>query len=891
VVPSSVSHYKILEKLGEGGMGVVYKAQDTKLDRFVALKFLPSHVASSSEDKARFLQEAKAAAALNHNNICTIYGVDESDGTMFIAMEFIEGGILREKIPFARIDDALTIAMQIGEALQEAHTKGIVHRDVKADNVMLTSRGQAKVMDFGLAKLKGSLKLTKTSSTIGTLAYMAPEQIQGGDVDNRSDIFSFGVLLFEMLTGKLPFRGEHEAAMVYSIVNDEPENIQKYRSEVSAELTLIIEKALEKDPNDRYQTVADMVVDLRRVRKQSTKVSREHARPSEVAQTGGSTLTSSPAEPTPALRQQPGKSFPSKYKWWIAVGIVAVLIVAALAVRLLRGNVPELNPGMTTRVLEIPLTDIGYPGLSGDGNWTAFVAKDAGGKWHLYFMNTGGGEPKAITTESLGSNSAVDLSPDGSRVAYDGGVTGRDRSDIFLTSALGGGTSLIAQGGAVPLWQPDGKRIFYFSGFYWSTSSLRKLEVRSVTPEGTEGRLEFVDTISVPARYSLSLSPDGKSVVWLRTFPEGNYQEVVVHDLVTGAERQLTFNKKNCDEVCWASNDQIIFSSNRGGNTNLWMVPAEGGEQVQITHGLGPDLGIKISTDLKRLLYYERQDIGDFWIGSTSTGTTGQITFDDRRKFWPSLSPDGKLIAFAMYGADLLTWESAIYVSNRDGSNRRQLASNAGMILHSQLWSPDGSRIAYAARNPSLPDDSSLASKTYVIEPARTAIPRFIADGSPFVWLNADSVMVTNAGKSWLAVVSTGQVNQFFEDSTAAYPVRGGKSVLYYDYHQATRGVWIVDVDRMFKRTGTARRLNVDDRKDGYTYWTLSPSRDFVMLRKPGGKLLKIWLSSGKEELIPGTFSNIDDAENVSLSPGTNEFIYDVRRTKGRLVMIENMFN
>ena len=269
-------------------MGVVYKAEDTKLDRLVALKFLPERLSASAQDKARFIQEAKAAAALNHPNICTVYGVDEHEGRLFMSMEYIEGGTLREKLPFPKIDDALTIAVQIGEALQEAHSKGIVHRDIKADNVMLTAKGQAKVMDFGLAKLKGSLKLTRTSSTVGTLGYMAPEQIQGGEVDHRSDIFSFGVLLFEMLTGKLPFRGDHEAAVVYSIVNEDHENIEKYLPEVSSELARILDKALEKDPADRYQTVADFVVDMRRIRKQSTKVSREFAKPS------GPALTAAP---------------------------------------------------------------------------------------------------------------------------------------------------------------------------------------------------------------------------------------------------------------------------------------------------------------------------------------------------------------------------------------------------------------------------------------------------------------------------------------------------------------------------------------------------------------------------------------------------------------------
>ena len=279
MIGQTISHYKILEKLGEGGMGVVYKAHDTTLNRTIALKFLPDKVNKDETAKARFLQEAQAAAGLNHPNICTIFGVEEYEGPqggkqLFISMEYIEGGTLSEKIPFSKVDDAITIATQIGEALQEAHAKGIVHRDIKADNIMLTSKGQAKVMDFGLAKLKGSLKLTRTSSTVGTLGYMAPEQIQGGEVDYRSDIFSFGVLLFQMLTGKLPFRGEHEAAMVYSIVNEEPAPLTKYQPDLTQELERIVGRALEKVPEDRYQSVADMVSELRRERKKTTKIGR-----------------------------------------------------------------------------------------------------------------------------------------------------------------------------------------------------------------------------------------------------------------------------------------------------------------------------------------------------------------------------------------------------------------------------------------------------------------------------------------------------------------------------------------------------------------------------------------------------------------------------------------
>jgi serine/threonine protein kinase len=195
-----ISHYKILEKLGEGGMGVVYKAEDTRLNRMVALKFLPQYHTIDEEDQARFLQEAKAASAVTHPNVCVIHDIAEHEGQQFIVMEFVDGKTLKQLVPIPKIQDALDYAIHIGEALQEAHSHGVVHRDIKTENIMINTRNQVKVMDFGLAKLKGSLKLTKTSSTVGTVAYMAPEQIQGGAVDGRSDIFSFGVVLYEMLT-------------------------------------------------------------------------------------------------------------------------------------------------------------------------------------------------------------------------------------------------------------------------------------------------------------------------------------------------------------------------------------------------------------------------------------------------------------------------------------------------------------------------------------------------------------------------------------------------------------------------------------------------------------------------------------------------------------------
>jgi serine/threonine protein kinase/TolB-like protein/tetratricopeptide (TPR) repeat protein len=353
-----IAQYKILEKLGEGGMGIVFKAEDTKLDRLVALKFLPEHLTSHEAERARFLQEAKSASALNHPNVCTIYDIREEEGQQFIVMEYVDGVTLRQKIPVQKLSDALGYAVQIAEALHEAHSKGIVHRDIKAENIMINSKNQVKVMDFGLAKLKGSLKLTRTSSTVGTLAYMAPEQIQGGEVDGRSDIFSFGIVLFEMLAGRTPFRGEHEASMVYSIVNEEPEPIEKVRSDLPAALTNLIQRALEKDPADRYQHADDIASELRRIQKQSAKVTRTSIdRPVSMAEpSAGAKSTGSVTETAPGLSPKRNLKIP------IAIGVV-VLLAAVAGFFLIRGGTTASKTPATGRMMVavLPFENMGTP--------------------------------------------------------------------------------------------------------------------------------------------------------------------------------------------------------------------------------------------------------------------------------------------------------------------------------------------------------------------------------------------------------------------------------------------------------------------------------------------------------------------------------------------------
>ncbi len=357
MIGKTISHYKILAKLGEGGMGVVFHAEDLTLKRDVALKFLPVHALDDDEQRTRLVREAQAAAALEHININTVYEIDEVDGQTFIAMAFIRGQTLKEKIKEGQlpIDTALSYAIQIASGLNKAHSQGIVHRDIKPANVLVTDEGIIKIVDFGLAKLAGATGLTKTDSTIGTAAYMSPEQAQGQVVDHRTDIWSLGVMLYEMLAGRRPFRGEHEAVMVYSILNEEYESLSSSRDDIPEQVVEVINRALTKKPAERYQNIAEMLEDLRELLGET---------PADV--TGP---LSSRSRRAAAAIPPPKKSLPIP----MIVGAAVVAVAAVIAGFLFFGSEsPPTAPSGEPEMAEAPT------GFYGESLLTAFVMDSSG---------------------------------------------------------------------------------------------------------------------------------------------------------------------------------------------------------------------------------------------------------------------------------------------------------------------------------------------------------------------------------------------------------------------------------------------------------------------------------------------------------------------------------